>query len=152
MFLIFVFLLRSTLIFTLLFPTRVLLPTLLLPALLVVLFRTVDVFLFLTLAVAGRVVAVLFRETFGFVAALFVLVLGRVVALFVVALGLEVFLLVVALWPPFIDLLGVALEVLGLDIERPPPLEAPWLMRCARISVGQAKAKKTKRMPSLCLM
>ena len=149
----FVFLLRSTLIFTLLLPTRVLLPTLLLlPALLLVLFRTVDVFLFFTLAVAGRVVAVLFRETFGLVAALFVPVLGLVVALFVEAVGLEAFLLVVALCPPLIDLLGVALEVLGLDIERPPPLEAPWLMRCARISVGQAKAKKTKRIPSLCLM
>jgi hypothetical protein len=63
----------------------------------------------------GLVLVVLFLEVFGFVVALFL----------VVALGFDMFRFVDALWPPFIDLLGCDLDGLGLDIERPPPLEAP---------------------------
>jgi hypothetical protein len=141
----------------LLLPTLLLLPTFFLVL-------TLDVLLFFTLLVLDlfaaalldldRFVAVLFLETFGFVAFLF----GVVVDLFCVVLGFEKFLLLVALLPPLIDLLlvadllGAERDALGLDIERPPPREAPWPMRCANKSEGNANAKKTNMIPNLCFM
>jgi hypothetical protein len=75
-------------------------------------------------------------------------------------------------WPPLIDLFGARLVVDGraagfdllgallavdgrladLDIERPPPLEAPCPIRCAIKSEGKASAKNTSISPNLCFM
>jgi hypothetical protein len=38
------------------------------------------------------------------------------------------------------------------DIERDPPREELWPMRCANNSDGKTNATKTKRIPNLCFM